>query len=238
MLKKVLLILSAVILFVAGTFAQDGATAEKKEPSVATTDAPKTSARFVPNAVQIKQGQTILKEKKLYTGEATGKYSDETRAAIRVYQKDNGLTLTGNFNRATLEKMKIELTDKQKGMDSSSKSPSSTSKTSSSSASTASTSSEGSKRPAFFKATDDQIKALQTKLKEAKLFSGEANGERSDELKAAVKKYQEANDLNPTGGINGATLQKMGIALTDKQKANVAAQKAYDAGKDKEKDSE
>ena len=52
-----------------------------------------------------------------------------------------------------------------------------------------------------------------------------------DALKDAVKKYQESNGLSATGGINAATLGKMGIALTDKQKDQVAAQAAYDAAK-------
>lgn len=62
------------------------------------------------------QGQMFLKEKKLYNGEATGVYNDETRLSIKNFQKDNSLALTGNFNRATLERMKIALTDSQKVM--------------------------------------------------------------------------------------------------------------------------
>ena len=34
-----------------------------------------------------------------------------------------------------------------------------------------------------------------------------------------LKKYQDANGLKVTGTLNQATLEKMGIALTDKQKA-------------------
>ena len=47
----------------------------------------------------------------------------------------------------------------------------------------------------------------------------------------AIKKYQTDNALKSTGGINAATLEKMGIALTDKQKDQVAAQVAFDAAK-------
>jgi hypothetical protein len=35
-----------------------------------------------------------------------------------------------------------------------------------------------------------------------------------------LKKYQAANGLSPTGTLNQITLEKMGIALTDKQKEN------------------
>jgi peptidoglycan hydrolase-like protein with peptidoglycan-binding domain len=219
MLRKILLILSAVFLFSAGTFAQEGPAKDKKEASASTIESATKPAAFRPTKDQIKKGQEILIKQKLWDGEATGIYG-ECRPAIKAYQKANGLEQNGKFDRPTLAKMNIALTDKQKGIESTSGSHSSTS------------TSDGPKRPAPFQATKDQISALQAKLKEAKLFSGDANGERSDELKDAVKKYQDKNGLKATGGINAATLEKMGIALTDKQKANVAAQKAYDGGKD------
>lgn len=231
MLRKILLVLSVMVLFAVGIYAQDDAAASaKKETSASTSDAPAKPAAFRPTKDQIKKGQEILIAQKLWDGEATGIYG-ECRPAIKAYQKANGLEQTGKFDKPTLAKMSIPLTDKQKGIASSSGS-------SSSKASSSSSSSEGPKRPGPFQASKEQITALQTKLKEAKLFSGEADGERSDELKEAVKKYQDTNGLKATGGINGATLEKMGIALTDKQKANVAAQKAYDAAHKDSKDKE
>lgn len=179
------------------------------------------------------QGQKFLKEAKLYNGEATGVYNDDTRAAIRAWQKDNGLKITGNFNRDTLEKMKIALTDKQKGVVTVTTAGGKTDKIATTGDSGAK--SDGPKRPAPFQATKDQIMALQNVLKKEKMFDGAADGERSDALKEAVKKYQEANKLKATGGINAETLTKAGIALTDKQKEQVAAQAAFDAAKDNSK---
>ena len=219
MMKKILLVLSIFVLFTLGICAQDGAaTAKKDDTSAAMSDKPTKTVAFRPTKDQIKKGQEILIAQKLWDGEATGTYG-ECRPAIKAYQKANGLEQNGKFDRPTLAKMKISLTDKQKGIEPTSGSASSASK------------SDGPKRPGPFQATKEQITTLQTKLREAKLFSGEADGERSDELKDAVKKYQDAKGLKATGGINAATLEKMGIALTDKQKANVAAQKAYDEGK-------
>ena len=228
MYKKILLILSVCLLFSIGIFAQDDAAkTEKTEKSASTSESSTKPAAFRPTKDQIRKGQEILIEKKLWDGEATGVYG-ESRPAIKAYQKANGLEQNGKFDKPTLAKMGIPLTDKQKGVDTSTEAKSSTSSTTKTSSSSTS---EGPKRPAPFQATKEQITSLQTKLKESKLFSGEATGERSDDLKEAVKKYQEAHDLKATGGINAATLEKMGIALTDKQKANVAAQKAYDEGK-------
>ena len=234
MIKKILLVLSVMVLFAVGIFAQDGAATAKKETSASTSDAPAKTVAFRPTKEQIKKGQEILIAQKLWDGEATGIYG-ECRPAIKAYQKANGLEQTGKFDKPTLAKMNIPLTDKQKGMDSGSSS--STSKTASSSTASTSSSSEGPKKPPPFRATKEQITMLQEKLKAAKLFAGEADGERSDELKESIRKYQEANDLKVTGTINAVTLEKMGIALTDKQKENVAAQKAYDFANKDHKDS-
>lgn len=233
MFKKILLVLSVCVFFALGVCAQDDSTSSKSESKSSTSESTKTTP-FRPTKEQIRKGQEILIAQKLWDGEATGVYG-ECRPAIKAYQKANGLEQNGKFDKATLTKMGIALTDSQKGGGSSSGSKSSSTK-STSSGSSKSSDSDGPKRPAPFQATKEQIAALQTKLKEAKMFSGAADGERSDELKEAVKKYQDANGLKATGGINAATLEKAGIALNDKQKANVAAQKAYDAGKDKEKD--
>jgi peptidoglycan hydrolase-like protein with peptidoglycan-binding domain len=218
------LILSISILAIAGmtVLAQPSTTTTATKTSTSSTTKSHTPS-FRPTKDQVKQGQEILIQQKLYSGQATGVYGD-SRSAIKAYQKANGLEQTGKFDRATLDKMGIALTDSQKGIPA-------TSTTSSKSSSKTRASADGPKRPAPFQASADQIKMVQQKLKDAKLFDGDADGKRSDALKLAVTKYQQANGLNATGGINAATLDKIGIALTDGQKANVAAQTAYDASK-------
>lgn len=214
-----MLTLSVCVLFAAGVYAQDDtaktAKAEKTEKSVSASETSKPAA-FRPTKDQIKKGQEILIAKKLWDGEATGVYGD-CRPAIKEYQKANGLEQNGKFDKPTLAKMGIPLNDKQKGGDSTS--------------STTKSSSTSSSKP-IFRATEDQIRALQIKLKEAKLFTGDADGKRSDELKAAVRKYREANGLTAGDGINAATLEKAGIALTDKQKESAAGKKADDKSKE------
>ena len=235
MIRKVLLLVSILLVFVCAVFPQASDTA-----SPAATPAPaKKPASFRSTKNQVIEAQTLLKAKKLYNGEATGTSSTEWKASVKTYQGDNGLAKTGSLNRATLEKMEIKLTDKQKDIPvdpkhlatSETKPTKSVKSTTAATTKTDTTATVGPKRPAPFQANKDQITALQTKLKDAKLFTGSADGERSDALKDAIKKYQEANGLSATGGINAATLGKMGIALTDKQKEQVAAQAAYDAAK-------
>ena len=227
MLKKFLL-LTAAFFVLSGAALGQGTSGTAP---AASTEKPAKPPAFRATKDQIKQGQQILINGKLYSGEATGVYGD-SRPAIKAYQKANGLEENGKFDRATLEKMGIALTDKQKGIaTTTAKTTKTTGAKTTAAADKPVASADGPKRPAPFQANKDQITALQNKLKDAKLFTGEANGERSDALKDAIKKYQEANGLKATGGVNAATLEKAGIALTEKQKEQVAAQAAYDAAK-------
>ena len=204
-------------------FALAAAAQPASATGTATTAKPdgtaKTTAVFRPSKAQIKQGQSILKEKKLYDGEASGVYNDPTRAAIKSFQKTNGLEVNGKFDKATLEKMNVPLTESQGGT------------ATASTASSPSTSSKTGKRPAPFRANGEQIKVAQKLLVDGKMYSGTQSGDLDDATREGIGKYQQANNLKVTKTLNAATLEKMGIVLTDAQKANVAAQTAYESSK-------
>jgi hypothetical protein len=51
----------------------------------------------------------------MYSGDETGKLDDATREGLKKFQEASGIKVTGTLNKVTLEKMGIELTDKQKG---------------------------------------------------------------------------------------------------------------------------
>ena len=197
------------------------ATATKTAPSTAKKTTP-----FRPTKDQIQQGQAFLKDKKLYVGEATGKYNDETRAAIKNFQKSSSLEENGKFDKATLEKMNITLTESQGGAAAAKTASTAASSTANMESSAAAKS--GPKKPAPFRANEDQIKAAQKILVDGKIYAGEQTGKLDDATREGLKKYQEANSLKVTGTLNAVTLEKMGITLTDAQKSNVAAQAAYD----------
>ena len=74
-------------------------------------------------------------------------------------------------------------------------------------------------RGPIFRATADQIKQAQAMLKQRNLYSGEQTGKLDGATRAGLKKYQQAESLKVTGTLNKATLEKMGIALTDKQRS-------------------
>ncbi len=179
-------------------------------PTTATTAAaneekPKKQI-FRANKDQVTQAQKMLKV------EETGKLNDETRAAIKKYQPENGLKATGTLNRATLEKMNIELTDRQKEMP--------VSPNSFASAEADKPADSAKPKRTIFRASKEQIMEAQKMLTTNKFYAGEATGKLDDATRDGLKKYQTANGLNATGTLNQVTLEKMGIALTDKQKEN------------------
>ena len=80
------------------------------------------------------------------------------------------------------------------------------------------------KRGPVFRATKEQIKQAQAILKQRGFYAGDATGKLDPTTRDGLKKYQEAEGLKVTGTLNAATLQKMNVTLTDKQKEWVAAQ--------------
>jgi peptidoglycan hydrolase-like protein with peptidoglycan-binding domain len=111
---SILLALSAVVL------AQEtNQNTNKRNANKTNTNKSANANRkpiFRANADQIKQAQSILKQRNFYSGEQTGKLDDPTRAGLKEYQKAEGIKVTGTLNKVTLEKMGVTLTDKQKTM--------------------------------------------------------------------------------------------------------------------------
>lgn len=75
------------------------------------------------------------------------------------------------------------------------------------------------KRGPIFRATKEQINQAQAVLKERGFYAGEQVGKLDDATREGLRKYQQAEGLKVTGTLNKVTLEKMNIALTEKQKA-------------------
>lgn len=216
-IRKLVVAVFSILLVAVNISAQATDTAATKTEAAAK---PK-SVKHSPTKEQITEAQTKLKTAGTYSGETTGTTNADFRAAVKTYQGSNGLRKSGSLNRATLEKMGIALTVAQKAIPipaSSYVKP----KTEKSTA-TETLAAEKPKRGPVFSATKDQIKETQRKLKAGNMYAGEETGKLDDATRDGLKKYQEANGLKVTGTLNQITLEKMGIALTDKQKANAAA---------------
>ena len=199
-MRKYLFFLTLIILLCVSINAQTD-TENTSNNSDAKTAASETKTKrtvFRATKDQIHQAQIMLREKGTYSGGEDGKYDKDFRGAIKEFQEANGLKKSGSLNRATLEKMNIELTDKQR---------------------------EIPVNPGDFAGADDDkpktrkkafrpIKAQITdsprqNSKVAGEYSGEADGKYNDDFRASLKTYQEANDLDKTGKLDEATLVKM-----------------------------
>lgn len=239
MLRKYLLIFCVFLALATVALAQ-GTNPTTSTPTAAVAEPAKRPPVFRPTKDQIKQVQAMLKDKKMYDGEASGTYNDPTRSGIKGFQKNNGLSETGRLNRATLEKMGVELTDAQKlipvsqnsfaeatgeGVKSGRK-PAAPKMETSASMGPADGAAAAGKKPTIFRATVDQIKAAQKMLKGKSMYAGDETGKLDDATRDGLKKFQESGGVKVTGTLNAATLEAMGIPLTDKQKADAGSASA------------
>ena len=211
-MKHIYHMLLVSLLSAAAVYAQNQSPATASASTGARSETRSSAASrgpvFRANKEQITAAQTMLKQKGLYAGEPNGKLDPDTRAAIKSYQKDNALNPNGSLNRATLEKMGIALTDKQKEIP-----------VSQSSFASAKSGSDADKpRGPVFRATKEQVIEAQKLLKSGGMYAGEESGKLDDATRDGLRKYQEAKGLKVTGTLNQVTLEKMGIALTDRQK--------------------
>ena len=78
---------------------------------------------------------------------------------------------------------------------------------------------QGAKRGPVFRATKEQINQAQALLKERGFYAGEQLGKLDDATRDGLRKYQQAEGLKVTGTLNKVTLEKMNIALTERQKS-------------------
>lgn len=78
---------------------------------------------------------------------------------------------------------------------------------------------QGARRGPIFRATKEQINQAQAILKARGFYSGEQIGKLDEATRDGLRKYQQAEGLKVTGTLNKVTLEKMNIALTEKQKS-------------------
>ena len=114
-MRKTLTVLLSLVLAASAALATQTGNSNTTT-NTATTNSKKRGPVFRANKDQIKQAQVILKQRGFYAGEMTGKLDTDTREGLKKYQQAESLKVTGTLNKLTLEKMNIQLTDKQKAM--------------------------------------------------------------------------------------------------------------------------
>lgn len=115
-MKRFLTIVLSLLFASAPALATQNPNPSSSSSSSAAAARKKRGPVFRANKDQVKQAQGILRNRGFYAGEPTGKLDNDTRAGLKKYQTAETMKATGTLNRATLEKMGIALTDKQRTM--------------------------------------------------------------------------------------------------------------------------
>lgn len=116
-MRRALTVLLSLLLASSAALAMQDGNSNTTSTSVKSTNTNrKRGPVFRANKEQVKQAQAILKQRGFYSGEPTGKLDTDTRAGLKKYQQAENLKVTGTLNKLTLEKMNIQLTEKQKMM--------------------------------------------------------------------------------------------------------------------------
>ena len=137
----------------------------------------------------VKKVQRRLKKLGYYDGSIDGDYGSGTKAAVKSFQKKNGLNVTGRVNKNTLDKLN---SSGAKKADSSDK------KDSGSSDGTCAAGDSG-----------DKVRKVQRRLKKLGYYKGSIDGDFGNGTKDAVKRFQKKNGLSVNGRVNKNTLNKL-----------------------------
>jgi len=120
MIRRLLLAASVLALTAGGAYAQGtspsspapapapAAPAAAPAPAPAPA-APKAStghaATHATSATKVKEAQQALQQAGLYKGKVDGKFGPQTKAAVKEFQKENGLKPTARLDSATMKKL-------------------------------------------------------------------------------------------------------------------------------------
>ena len=172
--------------------------------SGAKTATAETKSANSASSATIMDVQEKLKELGLYQGEITGNAGDKTTAAIKEFQKENGLAADGIVGSATLSKLNAVYNAHV-----------SASSTTAPSASAA---------PASPSVSSSTISDAQEKLKALGMYSGEITGNAGSKTEAAIKAFQKKYGLTADGILGSATLSKLNEVYSGTQRRTIPHQ--------------
>ena len=148
----------------------------------------------------VKLAQTKLKALGLYNGQITGNIGSKTKAAIKAFQKNNGLTADGILTTETLKKLK---TTNDKTAEGDQPQVEESKQTSGSSLKLGS--------------TGKAVSSLQENLKRLDYYYGSVSGHYGGLTRAAVTKFQRANGLTADGVAGKKTIAAVEAAVQEKE---------------------
>ena len=163
-------------------------TAAQRKAAGAATSSSSSST----DSNTIKSVQTMLKSLKYYSGEITGNVGDKTKTAIKKFQKEYDLTADGVAGPLTIAKLESVYNDKG------------------GSSVTTATSSSGLK----LGSTGAKVRDLQQDLTTLGYYWADITGSFGSKTEAAVKNFQEKNNLTADGIAGTKTLNAVASAIS------------------------
>ena len=139
---------------------------------------------------EVTQIQKKLKNWGYYFGEVDGKFGTQTKNAVMLFQQKNGLTVDGIAGLQTLRAMGIASTASSSG------------------------SNKVSSIPIKYGARGNDVKTVQTKLKNWGYYTGSVDGVFGSGTKSAVISFQKKNGLSADGIVGSQTLKALGLSTS------------------------
>ena len=160
--------------------------------STATPQTNAASLKVGSTGDEVRKMQNRLKELGYLKGSADGDFGAATESAVKSFQAQNGLAVDGKAGTATLNKLYSANAKKAPANITNTPKPTATPFTS-------------------FKHGDTgaEIKRMQTRLKELGYLNGKADGDFGDATEAAVRYFQQRNNLTVDGKAGQKTLDKL-----------------------------
>ncbi len=160
--------------------------------SSATPQTSAASLKVGSTGAEVRKMQNRLKELGYLKGSADGDFGAATEAAVKSFQAQNGLAVDGKAGTATLNKLYSANAKKAPANVTNTPKPTATPFTS-------------------YKHGDTgaEIKRMQTRLKELGYLNGKADGDFGDATEAAVRYFQQRNNLTVDGKAGQKTLDKL-----------------------------
>lgn len=140
----------------------------------------------------VRDAQQQLQKDGFYKGKIDGIDGPKTHSAIRKFQQQNNLAVNGRLDKDTLDKMGVQSTGE---------------------AARAQTETPGAPA-AKQKVSATTVKAVQQQLQQKGLYHGKVNGVMNSKTQAAIRQYQQQNNLNVTGTLDQQTLNSLGVSPT------------------------
>jgi len=145
----------------------------------------------------LQSAQQQLKDDGYYRGDVDGVDGPATRSAIRHYQKDKNLAVTGQLDRDTQKDLGLrghDAHDRRTGA-------------ADRAAGEADRYQHGAIAP-----SSEAITAAQRRLHDKGFYKGNYDGRLGPETQAAIREYQKNGNLNVTGRLDQATLSRLGVS--------------------------